>query len=607
MPADFLTDEQERRYGRYAREPTSAQLAKYFHLDSRDRELIAFRRGDHNRLGFAVQLGTVRFLGTFLPDPVDVPAGVVRYIASQLSVDPRCLEKYGANERRWDHAGEIRRHVGYRDFTDQPGYFRLVRWLYTRAWVTNQRPSMLFDLATAWLVEQKILLPGVTVLAGQVPSLQTLAPHVCGRYERLANVVQSCIANDPSGRPKDCGAVSRHLLPLIDTEPAKDSPHQAVGVSGRRRRGSSSTRAGDVTVKVAAPFSGPEPVAARERVAPPPPRNASIALAVSLLVLCTGALGFWLRSSKPVSSVPLVTMGATSPSVQAPAVGVEEATRLRQVLERGASDINFAWLARFADAHKRIIKKVPATVSLALKDHLAKVGILEPLERFLPVASSYFGAEALSARERWALRTALCDLEIIEHFCGEHGIPVPWGAASIARSFPGQDEPIDIASLDLQSARSWIRASNTGANKWFPLNPWEETWSLPDPRPGERLLVWFSLARWKPGVLLDVRFDRRVRRIVRSSPGTSEPPPLKVRAVEYELFGKVTKDVVVNVAKDNRFTRAFAGTWCPHDRMTGDTHMKISIVDLPLRGTGADDPAIIDRIVTYIAPEAVSR
>ncbi len=153
MPVDFMSEEQRRRYGRYPGEPAPDQLGRYFHLDDTDRQRIAAHRGPANRLGYALQLGTVRFLGIFLADPTDVPSGVIAAVAAQLGLSPTTdLTAYRAGEAHWDHAAEIKHTYGYRDFTDQPEHFRLVRWLYTRTWLSPERPSLLFDLATARLV-----------------------------------------------------------------------------------------------------------------------------------------------------------------------------------------------------------------------------------------------------------------------------------------------------------------------------------------------------------------------------------------------------------------------------------------------------------------------
>ncbi|WP_142388516.1 DUF4158 domain-containing protein, partial [Bacillus thuringiensis] len=191
MPVDFLTPEQEEKYGCFCDTPTSEQLAKYFWLDDTDKELIWNRRGEHNQLGFAVQLGTVRFLGTFLSDPTNVPQSVITYMANQLHLDAQSFSRYRNKRSQWDQMQEIRSVYGYKNFTDKSTHWRFIRWLYARAWLYNERPSVLFDLATARCIEQKILLPGVSVLTRLVSTVRDRsAENIWKKLSSLPDNVQ---------------------------------------------------------------------------------------------------------------------------------------------------------------------------------------------------------------------------------------------------------------------------------------------------------------------------------------------------------------------------------------------------------------------------------
>lgn len=63
MALEFLTEAQVSGYGRFQGVPVRSDLERFFLLDDADRGLIGKRRGDQNRLGFALQITTVRFLG----------------------------------------------------------------------------------------------------------------------------------------------------------------------------------------------------------------------------------------------------------------------------------------------------------------------------------------------------------------------------------------------------------------------------------------------------------------------------------------------------------------------------------------------------------------
>jgi hypothetical protein len=187
VPVEFLSDQQAEAYGTFTEVSTRPELERFFLLDDDDRDLIALRRTDTHRLGMAVQICTVRYVGRFLgEDPLAVPWEAVEYLAGQLGiVDAPCAKRYA--ERRptvYEHADEIQKRFKYRDFADRRWGREFRGFLYGRAWTHAEGPVALFNHAVTWLRKNRVLLPGVSVLARQVSEARAAAER--SLYEAVA-------------------------------------------------------------------------------------------------------------------------------------------------------------------------------------------------------------------------------------------------------------------------------------------------------------------------------------------------------------------------------------------------------------------------------------
>lgn len=77
----LLTPEERLQYLQIPPDLGEWELGTYFTLTQHDLELIGQRRRDYNRLGFALQLCVLRYLGWTLSDVKEVPVQVLRYVA----------------------------------------------------------------------------------------------------------------------------------------------------------------------------------------------------------------------------------------------------------------------------------------------------------------------------------------------------------------------------------------------------------------------------------------------------------------------------------------------------------------------------------------------
>ena len=206
-------------------------LIRYFTLTGAD---VAFvdpgrGRGPGDRLGLAVQLCTLPWLG-FVPDDVTAaPPVAVTRLAERLAIDPGELQGYGRREQtRTGHLQSAARYLGWKQAPPGGAAMKeLEQFLLDRA-MEHDSPTLLFNLAAEYLISAKVIRPGVVTLMEMVGAARAGAGELT--FEQVAHLLTGQMRSDLDRLLQfDAGLGMARLAWLV--KPAVEATASAVKTS----------------------------------------------------------------------------------------------------------------------------------------------------------------------------------------------------------------------------------------------------------------------------------------------------------------------------------------------------------------------------------------
>jgi TnpA family transposase len=162
MPRRSILSAAERE-GLLAFPDTEEELIRHYTFSEPDMSTIRQRRGNHNRLGFAVQLCYLRYPGFGLPTDAEPPMPLLSIVGRQLHIDPNIWQQYAQrSETRREHLAELQSWLGLTPFSISD-YRRVVHHLTDVAQQTD-RGIILAETLVEMLRQQCIILPALDVI-----------------------------------------------------------------------------------------------------------------------------------------------------------------------------------------------------------------------------------------------------------------------------------------------------------------------------------------------------------------------------------------------------------------------------------------------------------
>lgn len=138
-------------------------LIQHYTLNEADMALVRQRRGEANRLGFAVQLCLLRFPGYARGNDLAVPDPVIQWVARQIRANASAWANYGERDTtRREHLLELRAYLALTPFGRSDFRF-LVHSLADLAMQTD-KGMLLATHALAVLRQRGVILPALSVI-----------------------------------------------------------------------------------------------------------------------------------------------------------------------------------------------------------------------------------------------------------------------------------------------------------------------------------------------------------------------------------------------------------------------------------------------------------
>lgn len=182
-------------------------LARYWTLAESDLAAIERRRGEHNQLGFALQLCAFRYPGRLLRQGDTIPEPALRFVAEQLRVSPDALTSYAARpQTRREQLDALREAFDFQMYA--PGHGReLLAWLLPFALASTNAPAVAAALMDE-LRRRRIIAPGPSVIERLIAAALVVAErHVAVQLTRALSSEQTD-ALDALLQPKDGTSLS---------------------------------------------------------------------------------------------------------------------------------------------------------------------------------------------------------------------------------------------------------------------------------------------------------------------------------------------------------------------------------------------------------------